>query len=287
MQALKEEINHFFITEPASEEEAVVVFDLDSTLITDESLEEVIFLALKDAGKSQIEINEAMESVKEATDAGMRDGMNLDETIPLRINLLKKYGVTITSEHFKQIADNCRGAIIEGVRENIDVLRSEFGERIRFLIVSGGPIECVEAVANELGIEEYRGNKIIVNEEGYFDAEQSVINNSKIMPIFDLLGDDINQDNLIMVGDGGTDFDVWYKSLAKRFVGNLAIAGKEKRPNIMNEKHLTNPYYNVSEEVNTVFEHIRNGVLEILNTPDDYPEDENRMRVKEGLLVAA
>ncbi len=208
-----------------------VLFDMDSTVIKSESLEEALYKILLEQNFEKQKIEEIMSEIKDATNAGMAKRMPLSETIPLRLSILNRHRVNISQDQLSQMEEYCKQDIIEGVREMIQELKTEFGNKIRLVMISGGDVSWVKAVCEELGIEEYAGNIINVK-NGAFDPKTSRIEDSKIPATWRILGNELRPENTIINGDGGTDLQLWDEGLAKFFIGNLIVAEEEDRPNI-------------------------------------------------------
>lgn len=210
------------------ENQANVIIDMDSTAIKSESLVKGLLQIVQKQNLDEETVEKIIFNLNEATNAGMAKGMPLSETIPLRLKVLNDHGINISQEQLESMEAECQNDIIAGVEAMIDELKSEFGNKLRLIMISGGDQRWVKAVCEKLGIEEYAGNTINVK-DGKFDPETSEIENSKIPATWRILG----AENTIINGDGGTDKELWDEGLAKFFIGNLIIAKEEDRPNIV------------------------------------------------------
>ena len=209
-----------------TQNEAHIIFDMDSTLLSIECLDAVIHTALS----AQLEpeaITEAMEAVDAEMVKGMEGGALLEETIPARIHIAKHLGAPVRPEHFAIVAAQVQNTLTTTI---VDALVAECSADgvgpVTISVVSGGPQQCVDAAVLQLSTRlsevpgsshiQGIGNEIHVTEDGSFDTKQSHIRNSKVETIRELTSD---ATRTIMVGDGSTDYEVYAVGAARYFIG--------------------------------------------------------------------
>ncbi|XP_037047969.1 phosphoserine phosphatase isoform X2 [Bradysia coprophila] len=181
----------------------VVCFDVDSTVIREEGIDELA----KFCGKGQ----EVARLTKEA----MKGSMTFQEALRLRLNIIKPSQ--------KQIRDFLKAhpsTLSTGIKELVHSLRAR---QIKVCLISGGFDCLIEPVATELGIpvENMFANKL----QFYFNGEYAGFDTNQPTSRSGGKGEAINTirkelaDNayITMVGDGATDLEA--SPPADSFVG--------------------------------------------------------------------
>lgn len=181
----------------------VVCFDVDSTVIREEGIDELA----KFCGKG----HEVARLTKEA----MKGSMTFQEALRLRLNIIKPSQ--------KQIRDFLKAhpsTLSAGIKELVHSLRAR---QIKVYLISGGFDCLIEPVASELGIpvENMFANKL----QFYFNGEYAGFDTNQPTSRSGGKGEAINTirkelaDNayITMVGDGATDLEA--SPPADNFIG--------------------------------------------------------------------
>ena len=192
-----------------------LIFDLDSTLISTESLElalEKNLQKLPEKRRAQIS-----KEIAKITAAGMNGEISPLESLRQRISLVK-----LTPENLKEIAENLPRELFPGAQNLVEKYRARGAE---IFIVSGAPEIFVFAIADFLQIprENCRGCCFEFSSDGN-------LNFAKIAPdkvsLFD--GLKFRDGKKIMIGDGATDLEIFEKNLVDEFVAFAGAARREK-----------------------------------------------------------
>ena len=168
----------------------LVALDVDSTLIT----QEVIELLAAKAG--------VFDEVKAITDAAMRGELDFEESLKARVGLLKGLPESIITDLQGEIT------LTPGARTLIRTLQ-RLGHTVA--VVSGGFIDVIAPLINELGIKYFKANKLgIVN--GFLTGEivGPVIDRAaKAQALREFAGkESITMAQTIAIGDGANDLDM-------------------------------------------------------------------------------
>ncbi|MHA1311222.1 MAG: phosphoserine phosphatase SerB [Candidatus Helarchaeota archaeon] len=165
----------------------LIVFDMDSTLITQEIIDEIAIAA------------GAGEEVKEITLKAMEGKISYIEAIKQRVKLLEGVNVSV----LETIAKNM--ILTPGAEELINLLKM-MGFKIA--IISGGFDYFTNILKQKLGIDYVFSNKLIIKDGKLTgELEEPIIDGKKkgelISWIAELEG--ISKDEIVAVGDGATD----------------------------------------------------------------------------------
>lgn len=209
----------------ATSESLTLVFDMDSTLLSIETLDRIIETALR-RSLGEDAVGSAMKTVEAEMAKGMDGSATLLETIPARIAIAKQQGAPVRREDFDHVVSRVQHTVTQ---EIVDTLSRAYSSEtpLRVIIVSGGPQEAVdetvqvlqgrisEASGTEVRAFEGYGNKIVVTESGDFDSTQSEIHAAKTEVLEPL---QLDPAKTLMIGDGATDMQVYDAGVAKYFV---------------------------------------------------------------------
>jgi HAD superfamily phosphoserine phosphatase-like hydrolase len=190
------------------------VFDMDSTLIRGESLEDLVRCSLSEAAdpKSLQALTEELERI---TRAGMNGEIDFDESLARRIAL-----APIRRKHVDQIVEKMLGEMTEGMAEWIDDLQRHGHDT---WIVSGGLREMILPLARVLGIREERffGNEAIWTNGILSGLQPSPLrkNTGKSTLLSSLKNAGKIRTPIVMIGDGMGDLHVYLSGVADDFYG--------------------------------------------------------------------
>lgn len=195
----------------------LIAFDVDSTLLRVESLD----MAVEHALKLHPDRDAAQARLHELTQAGMTG------TLALRDSLLTRIGIAALSRDLvEDIAQSLRRQITPGFRPLLRSLRDN-GDELH--AISGGFTDLLEPVLADLGFGpanihanrfSFEGDRVIG-----LDANIPLSRNGGKTDVLNLIGGRFDQ--VIMVGDGMTDFEAFEGGAADRFIGFGAIAQRE------------------------------------------------------------
>jgi phosphoserine phosphatase len=129
----------------------LVVLDADSTLIHDE----VIELLAEEAGSREL--------VADITARAMNGAMDFEESLRARVQTLRG----VSSEVFERVGSRIR--VTDGVTELVTSVQASGG---RVGVVSGGFHEVLDPLAERLGLDHWRANRLVVR-DGELSGEVS------------------------------------------------------------------------------------------------------------------
>ena len=166
----------------------LICFDMDSTLIQTECIDE---LAMR-AGVG--------DKVKEITERAMRGEIDFKESFKVRVALLKGLDVSV----MKDIAENL--PITEGVDRLMEVLK-RYGYKIA--ILSGGFTYFGEYLQRKYGIDYMYANELEVDENGKLTGNYvgEIVDGHRKAELLKLIAqvEKVNLAQTIAVGDGAND----------------------------------------------------------------------------------
>ncbi len=183
------------------------VIDFDSTFIKSESIEDLAEIALdKNPQKSQI-----LNQIKELTRLGMEGKMPINQTLKKRFELLNA-----SQDHLKKVIKLTKKNISPSIKRNKKFF-SKYKDQI--YIISSGFRQIIEPILEEFGIPK---NHLLVNDlilkNGKiigFDPKNPLtqdMGKAKAIKALKLDGE------IIMIGDGFTDYQAKQAGAASKFV---------------------------------------------------------------------
>ena len=173
--------------EIAKKQKRLIVFDMDSTLIENEIIDELA----KAAGVE--------EEVRKLTEKAMSGEIDFETALRERVRLLKGLPVEVLEKIYSEIK------LTEGAKELIQALK-ESGYKVA--LVSGGFTYFTEKLKEELGLDYAFGNELEIKDGKLtgeikgriIDAEEKA---RIIKEIAEKEG--ISEENIVAVGDGAND----------------------------------------------------------------------------------
>ncbi|XP_033098667.1 phosphoserine phosphatase-like [Anneissia japonica] len=189
-----------------------VCFDVDSTVVTDEGIDELA----KFCGVG--------EKVAELTRNAMNGTVTFRDTLKARLGIIKP-----SKQHLMDFIEAHPPSLTNGIRELVKTLQSR-GTKV--YLVTGGFLSIVSEVAKELGIptENIFANKLKFYFNGDFagfDEDQPTSASGGKPKVVQMLKKKYGYKNLVMVGDGSTDMEACPP--ADAFIG---FGGNQVRPKV-------------------------------------------------------
>ncbi len=174
-----------------------LILDFDSTIIKGESLD----LLAETVFEDRLESNSKLQEIKKLTNDGMVGKISFQESLNRRLRILE-----LDQLHLNKSIKSVTKLISPSFIENIDWLKKY---RDNILIFSGGFKDMIKPVAVKLGLkkENIYANELIfkngnfkgVNENSLLSRSGGKLNQAKQLGL---------KENLIMVGDGITDWEI-------------------------------------------------------------------------------
>ncbi len=195
------------------------IFDLDSTVIAVESLDEIIRIAIQESGLSPEETADLASRIEHITDAGMNGEITLGESITRRLSIARVHQRHVDA--FNQRLST--GTLFtEGMEEVFRALRQS--EHAVF-IVSGALRPCLTSVATllHLSTDACFGNDYRCDDDGWItgiDLSQPLASSSGKSSVIRMLKESGRAPGpIVMVGDGTSDLRPWLDNVVDHFIG--------------------------------------------------------------------
>ncbi len=168
----------------------LVAFDMDSTLIQAECIDEIA----KEAGVG--------EQVAAVTEAAMRGELDFAESLAKRVALLRGLHIGVLGSVYKRIE------LMPGAEELLEVLKAN---GVKTAILSGGFVYFAQGFADRLGIDAYHCNELEVIEGRLTGRTQGPIVDAQakadhLVALAEQWGIPLEQ--TASVGDGANDLKV-------------------------------------------------------------------------------
>ena len=203
------------ITEAISPK-ATVIFDFDSTLIQDESLEMILANKLEYAP-------EKVTQISDITEKGMNGEMGFFESLTQRMEIALPHRNDI--QNFAR--NHCPSSFSNGIAELIKALHKN---NVDVWILSGGFEDVIQPFANYLNIPPEKVHAVQIHwyQDGYFKG----LNKANSFAISKLAGAvELHkqwQSPTVIVGDGFTDYMLHKEGLVDHFIAYTEHASREK-----------------------------------------------------------
>lgn len=195
-----------------------LIIDFDSTLVKVEALDMLAERALRESENRDEIVNE----IRKITELGMNGEISFPESLSRRIKLIQT-----TREVVAEVGENIKKEISDSILANLDFFREN---KDNVFIISGGFKDLIfptaqilriypkNILANDFVFDE-KGNLIGVDEENLMAKENGKVNQLKIL---NLSGE------LIMVGDGWTDYQTREFGAVDKFIAYTENVSREK-----------------------------------------------------------
>lgn len=169
-----------------------VCFDVDSTVIQEEGIDELA----KFCGKGK--------EISELTNKAMGGSMTFQESLSLRMNILKP-----SISKIKEFLEKRPATLSRGMKELVNMLRRR---KVEVYLVTGGFRCIVSPIAKQLDIPESNifSNKMkffFDGEYAGFDETQPTSRSGGKAEVIRILKEKYGYKNLVMIGDGATDLE--------------------------------------------------------------------------------
>ena len=174
-----------------------LILDFDSTIIKGESFDLLAETVFEDCSESNLKFQE----IKKLTDDGMEGKISFQQSLYKRLRILE-----LDQLHLNKSIKLVTKLISPSFKKNIDWLKRY---KNNILIFSGGFKDMIKPVAIKLGLkkENINANELIfkngkfngVNEKSALSRSGGKLNQPKQLGL---------KENLIMVGDGITDWEI-------------------------------------------------------------------------------
>ncbi|MDR3289813.1 MAG: HAD-IB family phosphatase [Rickettsiales bacterium] len=187
-----------------------VIFDFDSTLVKNESFNDVLKLALN-GDKDKI------KQVDEVVDKSMNGLITTKESMDFRLQI-----ASLNKGMMEQVIDETE--ITDGMLNFVSSLTN----RANVYIVSGGFKEMIVPIAKKFGIEEQNvyANEFIYDDDKIIGAKQGILlepqGKCKVIDGLKLQG------KKVMVGDGWTDLETYLHKSVDVFVAFYGVIKRDK-----------------------------------------------------------
>ena len=215
-----------------------LIIDFDSTIIGLETLEHLADISINDSSKKK----KIISQISHYTNLAMNGDITFEQSLDLRFDLMK-----LNRQDINNSIIYLKNEIDSSFLDNINFFKKHLNS---IYIVSGGFKSIIQSVLNSA----FNADWNIYANEFIFDDKDNVIGIEKGNPLSLSRGKvelvkSLNLDNdIIVVGDGYTDYEIKKFNVAKYF---LAYTAHVKRDNVVkNADVVCNDFYNVIKFLN-------------------------------------
>lgn len=179
-----------------------IIFDFDSTLVSIESLDEILALNVD---------SETAKQISAITDQGMNGELSFRDSLQKRLEIAKP-----TQQQIDDFAQTAIDSITPGMRELIDELQKDCG----IYIVSGGLKRLLDRVGQSLGIPTDQIHGV----SAHWDADGNFISLDNNNPFCTNKIEGVRvlakhwDSPTLCVGDGMTDYALFQANLVDHFI---------------------------------------------------------------------
>jgi len=181
-----------------------VAFDVDSTLCSDESIDELA------------EFLGCGAQIAELTASAMGGNVKFEEALKQRLDIMQ-----VSQEGMQRFLASHPPQLSPGIRELVGLLQAQ-GKQV--YLVSGGFREIINPIAAMLGIPESHvfANNILFKEDGSyagFDDTEFTSRSGGKPAALRHIKQVASLESIVMVGDGATDLEARQEGVADLFIG--------------------------------------------------------------------
>ena len=181
--------------------------DFDSTFVKVETIDELAKFSLK----NDPDVDTKVKMISDITNQAMSGKLDFPSALKKRLSILN-----LTKNDVIEVSNQISGLISDSIEDNIKTIQS-ISDSV--WILSGGFLEVISPIVSRFGIKEdhilansftYNNNIVI----GCDEDNDLFKNNGKVRAIKQL---NLRQD-IVMIGDGYTDYEVYGNGVAKEFI---------------------------------------------------------------------
>jgi HAD superfamily phosphoserine phosphatase-like hydrolase len=196
----------------------LIVFDVDSTLLSVESLDFAVERALSGAPDGA----ERARALSALTDRGMAGELDFRSSLEQRIAI-----AGLTQNSVADAREALRGRLTPGIAGLLEGLRNR-GAQVA--AVSGGFVDLIEPALGDLGIGRPNANRFIFDQTGAvvdFDRDNPLSRSGGKAEVVAALKANTQARRAIMVGDGMTDYEAYAGGAADHFIGFGGVVARQ------------------------------------------------------------
>ena len=181
--------------------------DFDSTFIKVETIDELARLSLKNDPNA----NDKIQMISQITNQAMSGEISFSNALERRLEIL-----SLSRDNIKDITNDISKQVSDSFIDNKEFIQSNSNS---IWILSGGFKEIISPIVHEFGIKD---NHVLANSFIYY--ENHIKGCDKTNDLFKDKGkikaiNNLNlNDEIIMIGDGFTDYEVYSEGIAKAFI---------------------------------------------------------------------
>ncbi|MGJ3232428.1 MAG: HAD-IB family phosphatase [Oceanicaulis sp.] len=194
----------------------LIIFDVDSTLLSVESLDFAVERALEAAPDGPARSQE----LKAITDRGMAGALDFRTSLEQRLAI-----AALTRDQVVEACEALRACATPGMADLIERLRQK---NCDVAAVSGGFIDLVEPALKDMGLApgEMRANRFVFEDDRVagFDRANPLSRSGGKANVVKGLKTLTGRALAVMVGDGMTDYEAFAQGAADSFIGFGAVA---------------------------------------------------------------
>jgi phosphoserine phosphatase len=196
----------------------LIVFDVDSTLLSVESLDFAVERALSDIPDGA----ERARALSALTDRGMAGELDFRSSLEQRIAI-----AGLTQNSVADAREALRGRLTPGIADLLEGLRNR-GAQVA--AVSGGFVDLIGPALGDLGIGQPNANRFVFDPVGAvidFDRDNPLSRSGGKAEVVAALKARTQARRAIMVGDGMTDFEAYAGGAADHFIGFGGVVARQ------------------------------------------------------------
>lgn len=196
----------------------LIVFDVDSTLLSVESLDFAVERALSDAPDGA----ERARALSALTDRGMAGELDFRSSLEQRIAI-----AGLTQSSVADAREALRGRLTPGIAGLLEGLRDR-GAQVA--AVSGGFVDLIGPALGDLGIGRPNANRFVFDSAGAvvdFDRDNPLSRSGGKAEVVAALKARTQARRAIMVGDGMTDYEAYAGGAADHFIGFGGVVARQ------------------------------------------------------------
>ncbi len=196
----------------------LIVFDVDSTLLSVESLDFAVERALSDIPDGA----ERARALSALTDRGMAGELDFRSSLEQRIAI-----AGLTQNSVADAREALRGRLTPGIADLLEGLRNR-GAQVA--AVSGGFVDLIGPALGDLGIGRPNANRFVFDSAGAvvdFDRDNPLSRSGGKAEVVAALKAHTQARRAIMVGDGMTDFEAYAGGAADHFIGFGGVVARQ------------------------------------------------------------